>query len=73
MFVHVSQHFDPHPHATVAEARECEEAMYAEPPSCPVCDAVGCGGAYGHGCDQYERGDAQYMYEVQFEEMMVAA
>ena len=48
-----------HSHDTVAEARECEEASTAydqEPPSCPICDAWGCGGAYGRGCDRYERG-----------------
>ncbi len=47
-----------HHHATVEEARECEyEAHYedSEPPACPICDAIGCNGARGMGCDRYER------------------
>lgn len=49
-----------HAHATAAEARECEANTLwedAEPASCPICDAYGCGGARGAGCDRYERND----------------
>lgn len=54
-----------HEHDTVAEARDCEaytRHMDSEPPSCPICDAVGCGGAQGRGCDRYERGSLRDQY-----------
>lgn len=53
MFIHVSDYMDRHPHATVADARECEEAaieaMY-EDPSCSICDATGHGYPGGGPC-----------------------
>lgn len=52
-----------HYHATVAQARACQEEVDAETammdmddvPCCPICDAMGCNGAKGFGCDLYER------------------
>ena len=65
-----------HTHDTVAEARECEDMATAydmEPPSCPICDAWGCGGARGSGCDRYERGSLQASWEEDQERAREAA
>jgi hypothetical protein len=63
-----------HVHATVAEARECQANIdhdMDEPASCPVCDAYGCNGAKGYGCDRYER-DERVAREDQEDEAMAA-
>ena len=60
-----------HHHDTAAEARECEEYVPDEPPSCPICDAWGCNGAKGLGCDRYER-DYRLIAEIEFEDRMAS-
>lgn len=61
-------------HATVPEARECSaaaEEAAADVPSCPVCDANGCG-ADGYGCRRYEV-DYRVRNETADEEAMTVA
>lgn len=54
------------PYATLDDAY-ADYQISIEQPSCVVCDAYGCGGAYGHGCDRFERND-RYRDEVERDE-----